>query len=129
MKNLQRVEDDLPPAEYLHALGLAYVDFAVSNPDFYLLMFTRPPSQVTVEGLIQEGSSFPILLAAVRRGIEEGAFQTRPGFGAMEMTYAAWSLVHGLAMLRLTYLQEGPLDFQIADSEVLRTLYVGLQAR
>lgn len=32
----------------------------------------------------------------------------RPGFGLDEMAYAAWALVHGVAMLRTTALRHYP---------------------
>lgn len=44
-----------------------------------------------------------------------------------EMAYSAWSLVHGIAMLRLTYLNDMPLDFSTSDREALQTLIGGLQ--
>ena len=43
---MQRADPDLPPGELLLQLGLAYVDFAVRNPDFFLLMFTNPNTGV-----------------------------------------------------------------------------------
>lgn len=127
-EKLQRVEEERDPAGYLRALGLAYVDFAVSNPDFYRLMFATPPSQVSVEDMMQEGSSFPIVLAAVERGVAAGVFHTRPGFEALEIAYAVWAMVHGIAMLRITYLKDDPVNFQHADGEALRALYEGLRA-
>jgi hypothetical protein len=50
------------------------------------------------------------------------------GYGLQEMAYAAWALVHGIAMLRLTYLEQFPADFDVVDQEVLRTLSDGLMA-
>src|SRR4051794_6555692 len=38
-----RVNPNLPIREYLRDTGLAYIEFAVQNPDFFLLMFTKAP--------------------------------------------------------------------------------------
>jgi AcrR family transcriptional regulator len=125
--SLRQVDESLSPAEYLQAIGLAYIEFALNNPEHYLLMFTNVPAAGQLEEMLSEGSSFPILLQGVQRGIDAGVFRARPGFGLYEMAYAAWALVHGVAMLRITYLGEFPLDFTAADREVLRAFNLGLQ--
>jgi AcrR family transcriptional regulator len=124
---MRQVDETLPPAEYLLEIGLAYIDFALRNPDYYLLMFTRPPAKSQLDEMMGENSSFPILLGAIRHGIESGVFRTRPGFELYEMAYTAWSIVHGIAMLRLTYLDEFPLDFASVDREALLAFSRGLQ--
>ena len=40
---LQSVDGSLPAAEYMVEMGMAYIDFATRNPDFFLLMFTTAP--------------------------------------------------------------------------------------
>ena len=52
---LDRVASDLPPAERLVAIGLAYVGFAHNNPDYFTLMFSDLPSRRT--SLAEAGSS------------------------------------------------------------------------
>lgn len=125
---IRQVDENLPPAEFLLEIGLAYIDFALSNPEHYLLMFTNVPSKTRVEEMLSDGSSFPILLQAIQRGIDGGVFKTRPGFGLYEMAYAAWAFVHGIAMLRLTYLGEFDLDFSTADRASLWAFNLGLQS-
>jgi AcrR family transcriptional regulator len=127
MAAMQQVDESLAARVYLLELGLAYIRFAMRNPDYYLLMFTSCPSGATMERMMQGGSSFPLLVGAIRRGLDEGAFLTRPDFGLMEMAYAAWATVHGVAMLRLTYLQEIPLQFDTADREILLNFGRGLE--
>jgi AcrR family transcriptional regulator len=125
---LRQVEAKLPPAEYLVAIGLAYINFALSNPEYYLLMFTNVPTKSTREDMLSEGSSYPILLQAIARGIDARVFKTRPDFGLQEMAYAAWSLVHGISMLRVIYLGEFPMDFSAADRQALWAFNRGLQS-
>ena len=38
-QNMGRVDKALPPMNYLIEIGLAYIDFAVTNPDHFMLMF------------------------------------------------------------------------------------------
>jgi hypothetical protein len=51
----------------------------------------------------------------------------RPGFGLDEMAYAAWALVHGVAMLRTTALRYYPADLAANDHQVLENFMRGLQ--
>lgn len=117
---------DQSPAEHLIAIGKAYIAFAMANPQHYLLMFNTVSLGGALDEVGAEASSFGILLAAIQRGIEAGAFKARPGFGQWEMAYAAWSLVHGIAMLRLTFLSGASLDFETSDEQALRTFVSGL---
>jgi AcrR family transcriptional regulator len=130
--HMRRVDPDLPAADYLNEIGLAYIRFALENPDYFLLMFTvappGPAGAVSPAELPAGDSSFNILLRAIRRGIDEGVFPVRPGFGLMEMAYASWAIVHGIAMLRVTSLRGFPMDFESADAEALRRFGRGLQS-
>jgi AcrR family transcriptional regulator len=120
-----------PAVDHLLELGRAYIRFALANPDHFLLMFTDAPpgpgSDFSPEMLMQGHSSYHILVRAIQRGIEEGVFRPRPGFGLVEMAYGAWAIVHGLAMLRVTSLRGFPIDFDAADREALQAFVRGLQ--
>ena len=131
-----RADPDLPPDELLLQLGLAYIDFAVRNPDFFLLMFTSQSTGVApgssqqemTEGMQKEGSSFPLLLRAIQRGVDERVFKPKPGYGVFEMAFTAWAMVHGIAMLRIGNLRHFPGDFSAMEHEALRRIGAGLMA-
>jgi AcrR family transcriptional regulator len=132
---MARVAADLPFSEYLLRIGLAYLEFAIQNPDFFLLMFTTAPvSEDSFKPVAMgpdqaadcEGSSFAVLVGAIERGVNEGILQVRPGMGVLEMALAAWSTVHGLAMLRITQLKAVPLDFDTLARETLSAFGTGL---
>ena len=131
-RHMRMADPDLPAADYLFAIGMAYIRFALENPDYFLMMFTTMPAapagDFNPQEHLEEDSSFGILFGAVQRGIEEGVFVTHAGFGLVEMVYAAWAIVHGLAMLRLTGLRAYPMDFETADRETLRRFVRGLQS-
>lgn len=122
----QACDPEQDPGAQLLAIGQAYVDFAVRNPDYYALMFATPPEEAGYEEIVQEGSSFGILLRVIQNGIDAGVFAPRPGFERMGMAYAAWATVHGIAMLRTTYLKNAPLDFDTAGREALLAFGRGL---
>lgn len=130
------VDKALPPADYLRAIGHAYIRFAIEQPDYFLLMFSSPSPSPNAEDInaedisVQNGdsSAFGLLLDAIRRGVAEGVFQQRPGLDLLTMAYAAWATVHGLAMLRVTHLQGYPMDFDAADEEALLNFGRGLMS-
>lgn len=89
--------------ERLHAGGVAYVEFALENPELYLLMFAPP----TIDG----GSASPNpfendlglkSLAILRRSITtcqaEGYL---PGADPDLIAFTLWSTVHGAASLMI----------------------------
>ena len=64
---------------------------------------------MSIDSLSQEhlttDDAFMTLYRGVERCIAEGIFQPKPGFDALEMAQAFWSMAHGIAMLQLTILQ------------------------
>jgi AcrR family transcriptional regulator len=133
---MERVDAALPPVEHLHGIGKAYIGFALEHPDYFLMMFTvvQPPDvadvppEVVEQMMRSEGTAYGLLLRVIQRGIDLGAFAVRPGFGLTEMGYAAWTLVHGIAMLRITALRPYPVDLASMDDQSLANFMRGLRA-
>jgi AcrR family transcriptional regulator len=134
-RRLAQVDTTLPITEYMLELGLSYIDFALRNPDSFLLMFTTfPLLQVNQKQapddlmplMTKDDDAFAILVRGVQRGIDEGIYHPKPGFGAVEMAYALWALVHGMAMLRVTSGSVMPFDYNIVEGETLRRFGAGL---
>ncbi len=125
-QNMLKVDSSLPPMDYLIEIGLAYINFAVTNPDHFLLMFAsglEAPEEI--QDAPQE-SSFHVLVSAITGGVEAGVFIPREGFALMDMAFMAWSVVHGISVLRVTQFSQIPYDFSAADREVLKTAVFGL---
>lgn len=138
---LERADATLPAHEHLKAAGMAYIEFAVRNPDFFLLMFTTAPlsdlyeaqwksicSMENAAEKLQEEPSFGVLYRAVARCVAEGVFQTRPDYGTFEMALTTWAHVHGIAMLRVTHFRNLPTDFSAVDQAGLDALCRGFLA-
>ncbi len=133
---LGRVDVTLPAEEYLVELGIAYINFALQNADFFLLMFTTAPvllpdffsaDKPDPAQSLQSDDSFSILLRGVDRCVREGIFPPRPGYGVIEMAHASWSLVHGIAMLQLSLLQRLPFNAEQIRT-TLRLHHAGLSS-
>ena len=89
------------PFERLRALGLTYLDFAFSNPQYYDLMFIlTAPMNVIKENMLWENgcNAYEFLLTTVADCIEEKCIRyADANLGALQ----AWSMVHGLASIYL----------------------------
>ncbi len=123
-QGMAAVDNCLPPTDYLVEIGLAYINFAVKNKDHFLLMFTsdvQPPPEA-----FEADSSLDILVAAIQKGIDSNVFIPKEGLGVTEMAYMAWSLVHGVAMLRITQMSFFPEEFAADDRMILQTAVSGL---
>jgi AcrR family transcriptional regulator len=122
------------PLSRLQAAGIAYVRFAVANPEIYRLMFS---------GLLADRSRYPDLEASTEaafgvllallgdQGRAKGR-EARPGADTLPaVATATWSLVHGLAFLLIDGLlademaSEGPEEIA---RQVTRVLGVGLRS-
>jgi len=134
-KRLAQVDKTLAPTDYMLELGLAYIDFAVRNPDSFLLMFTTFPlllgerkqlPHFDAEAMTADDNAFAILVHGVQRCVDEGIYQPKPGFDVLEMAYASWAQVHGLAMLRITTGARMFFEHNIVERETLRAFGRGL---
>jgi hypothetical protein len=102
---------------------MRYLQFAHENPAQFTLLFSvLPINYVSWEDFVNGTSTFQLPQKAVQKGIETGEFIARPGFGANEMSYALWALVHGLAMLRHTRLRALEADFDTLHRTLLAEL-------
>lgn len=95
-----------PVADFL-AIGLAYHDFALANPQRYLLMFgTSAPASVArsrpdmtaADDRSHRTASFEALRGAVRRMMAAGRIRTDD---ELAVAGRLWSLNHGAVMLEL----------------------------
>lgn len=124
-----RVPDNPPPAERLLEAGLAYLDFARSNPELYRLVFAGRQHVPVSLADVAENSAYGDLLRIVREGVEAGRFETRAGGTPEELAYGCWALVHGVAMLRLSLLSEAGPQLDVANRKTLEAFVDGLKKK
>lgn len=110
--------------------GLSYIDFALHYPSHYRVMFgTRTDDSYFTKEFIPESIPvFQLLQDKIMVCQNKGLLKSGdPG----EMALAAWSIVHGFAMLRIDHhIQEQKMDekkLRALQRTVVLTLYYGLR--
>lgn len=125
----KQVPADLSPAERLVELGLRYVEFARRHPDQFLMIFnTLPSSRTSIDQPVDRGTPYDILLKTVQAAIEVGEFEATNEQAAEGVAYSLWALMHGRAMLELTFLQNFQADFDSVHRWAVETFINGLKA-
>lgn len=111
-QNLRGVVPGVNAVERLRRLGQGYVEFALTHPHHYRLMFMTPkPHAVTlalqhaltdeVGGRVPEFDSYGLLRAAVDDAVRAG--DVAPAFPDPELiAHVLWQSLHGIIALHLT---------------------------
>lgn len=113
------VQDVKEPRERLIAHGRAYIDFAMTRPKLYEIMFVMhsPVKAMAREQDFESAAtSYTILRNNVKECIDAGYFE---GEDSGVVSFTLWSLVHGVASLATS----GRL--QMLPEEALRMLVEG----
>lgn len=131
---LRRVDQSLPLDQYLVELGLAYVRFARERTNTFTFLFTARTVETQfyladIAKTINPEDSFHLLHQAVQRGIDSGMIRAGPDYSVMDISYNLWALVHGMATLQSSYLQDWDYDFAQADRHAIETFVKGLTTR
>jgi len=120
------------PRDRLHALGVAYVRFALDHPSYLRVMFgSEVPDKAAHPGLAEAGArTFDLLVQTI---VEcQAAGDVKRG-DPVELAVAAWSTVHGLAALlvdgRLADHARGAAEAERLAGRVADTLRTGLAPR
>ena len=116
--------------DHFALIGLSSVDFAEAYPSHYRVMFGTQADQGDDRETPKPGSSgmFQLLRNTIARCRDEGLLAQGD---LQEMTLAAWSIVHGFAMLLIDrHIQGGsisPERLRKLKHAVVITLYQGLR--
>ena len=119
----------LAPRERLLAYGRSYLEFARTHSELYRLTFGRRMTDCLQTDMEKVPSSYNLLLQLIKEGIEAGDFVPRPDFGLQEMAFGCWSLVHGIAMLRLTMPDVSWETNAASDQQILDCFVDGMSTR
>ncbi len=90
----------------LQEAGTVYMQFALQEPQIYLMMFNHKPFSPFPLTEVEQNTAYYQLLQILEAGLLSGEFRLASGAGARELAYASWSLMHGLSMLRLTLMSK-----------------------
>ncbi len=119
----------LASRERLLAYGRSYLEFARTHSELYLLTFGRRMTDFLQTDMEKVPSSYNLLLQLIKEGIEAGDLVPRPDFGLQEMAFGCWSLVHGIAMLRLTMPDVSWETNAASDQQILDCFVDGMSTR
>ncbi len=117
------IQNKSTPTEKLHALGVAYVMYAVEYPAEFRIMFRPELGLLPVVPDPATALVFGVLIQVVREF--PSVKQAQQITVAIDAAITAWSLVHGLAVLLL----DGPLQRIVTDKREIERLAKGVTAR
>lgn len=118
-----------PPAttrDELLTMSRAYVQFGVSSPNLYRLMFSAE-ARVSVNARLADRASaaLEVLIEVMARGQSEGWLRKRE---VREQAGASWSQLHGLVLLTIDGLLNKDTVGSNASEAALEVLLEGLEA-
>lgn len=113
----QQAEKRFPrdPRKQLVEAGMAYLMLAAENPEIIHLMFGGLLEKCGEELRQAAQNAFQSLMKIVENGQRAGLYRKT---AAMDLTLAAWSMVHGLSML----ISSGPLQEAASSKRRIRKL-------
>ena len=114
------------PLERANAVGRAYLDFALGHPEAYKLMFdVKQPSADDYPELVAAGQrSRATMTAHLKQMIDGGVLSGDPAL----IGHMFWSALHGAIQLQLAGMLQPPFDAERLSGEIMRTLWLGLNA-
>jgi AcrR family transcriptional regulator len=122
--------DDRDPLEQLRRECLAYVGFAVDNPELFRTMFLFPPElsimEATGDELPAATKAFQTALGTASRAIDAGLLGGSDPFDA---ALTLWAAMHGVAEVLLLGVDFDPAARVRLVDNVIDTVIAGLQAR
>jgi AcrR family transcriptional regulator len=122
---LAAVEPTDDPVDDIVSLGIAYRDYALSEPHLYTIMFARREDD-DGEKKGEAAKTIEPLLAAVLRGQAAGLLADGP---PERIALACWGVAHGLVSIELT--GRVPLELNVAAGyeQALRAMVTGWVTR
>jgi AcrR family transcriptional regulator len=111
----------------LQEAGKVYMQFALQEPQVYVMMFNCKPLAPYPLSEVEENTAYVQLMQIFRDGLLSGEFRSASGAGWRELAYACWSLMHGLSMLRLTLMSQVTEDIDGLHERAFQVFVAQLQ--
>ncbi len=116
------IQENVSVEEQLIAIGKAYINFGISNPALYQLMFSPDTEEQEDERAM---ATLNILITLLKRGQDEGTFKICPIQG---QAAACCAIVHGLTLLAINGLLVPKKFGETPIESALATLLEGIAA-
>ena len=114
----------------INQLGMAYINFAISNPKDYMLVFHHQKSgRKTFDQKPMQGQAYAILLECLSNTAQSKKWRIDSNIGIEGLAFGFWSLLHGQVMLRLTHLKDFEADFDQTALYLITQFTKGLESR
>jgi AcrR family transcriptional regulator len=122
-KELQEIEQIVDPVERLRLLGLGYVQFAVSHPNHYQLMFMTPqvnydPDNSGIETDNPEQDAYAHLRVMVAEAHASGRFRADLGNHDL-IAQTLWAGLHGVCSLEIAKKNDGWVEWCDFEARVV----------
>jgi len=119
--------DPLPALEQLHAMGLAYVEFALREPHAYRIMFELDHLAPRDDAFLEERRArcWGQILAVCERCVREGVLSGDP----LQIAHLCWVTLHGLVSLHLSGKLQVGLSLEELLEPTLETILLGATSR
>jgi len=127
IERLQTVSSELSPTQRLVELSLLYIQYALDNSVYLVLINSLSSGRKTKEQEVPTTSPYVIFLKAVDAWGQHEGIRFQPDYGLEEITYTLWSLIHGMATLRLRQLKDFEADFQSINRRAIELFLNGLR--
>jgi len=124
---LQTVASELSPTQRLIELSLLYIQYCLDNNVYLVLINSLSSRRKTREQAVPATSPYILFLNAVEAWGEHESITFQPEYGLEEITYTLWSLIHGMATLRVSQLKDFEADFQSVNRRSIELFINGLR--
>lgn len=128
LEALQELPQDQSPPAALIDLCLVYIQYCLAHPAYLALINALPSSRTSTRQPLPETSPYLVFLQAVQRWMTVKDIPSQQGYGDEEITYALWSMIHGMATLRLNQLKDFKADFDHIHRKSLEIFLQGYQS-
>ena len=116
------------PLEHVVELGMGYIEYAIDHTQDFLLAFSHLPSKrQSLDQSVPGASAYAPVLEGISRCVESGLLKPGEAQNPDTVTFGFWSLVHGMAMLRITHLRDFEVDFDKYTRGLLLAYLLGFR--
>lgn len=124
---LETVSRELSPTQRLVELSLLYIQHSLDNSVYLVLINSLSSGRKTKEQPVPTTSPYVLFLNAVDTWGQHEGIKFQPDYGLEEITYTLWSMIHGMATLRVSQLKDFEADFQSVNRRSIELFLSGLQ--
>jgi len=124
---LQTVSGELAPTQRLVELCLLYIQYSLDNSVYLVLINSLPSGRKSKEQPVPTTSPYVLFLNAADAWCHHEGIKYQPDYGLEEITYTLWSLIHGIATLRVSQLKDFEADFQSVNRRSIELFLSGLR--